>query len=204
MGTENLSGDKTMIRSYFNSQAETWDEMIAEKDGLKLAKMADGLAIAPGSAVLDVGTGTGVFIPFLLDKIGSHGKLVCLDIAEKMLEKARRKNYTGNLEFVCGDIAKTHFENESFDAVVCYSSFPHFQDKPVCLREIRRILKKGGRLFICHTSSRSEINEIHGRIPGLEADLLPDNADMLEILSASGFRKIELQDEAGSYLAVAV
>ncbi len=203
METEGTPGDKTMTHAYFNSKADIWDEKIAEKDSTKLERMVKNLGILPGSTVLDVGTGTGVFAPFLLKEIGAQGKLVCLDSAEKMLEKARVKNFKGNVEFVCADIVRTEFPSESFDAVVCYSSFPHFRDKPKALGEISRILKRGGRLFICHTSSRSAIHQIHLKIPELSSDLIPDGEEMRRLLSSSGFGRISVYDGADSYLAKA-
>ena len=192
-----------MTQSYFDGKADIWDEKIAEKDTDKLKNMANNLDIKPGSHVLDVGTGTGIFVPFLLKKVGNKGKLVCLDSAEKMLEKAREKKFKGNIEYFCSDITSTKFEDEVFDAVVCYSSFPHFRDKPKALREIKRLLKKGGKLFICHTSSRSAINEIHQHVAELCTDLIPDQEEMWNLLSSAGFREIKLYDEASSYFAKA-
>jgi ubiquinone/menaquinone biosynthesis C-methylase UbiE len=190
-----------MIRTYFNRQADEWDDTVAEKDPSKLEKMAARLDIEPGSTVLDVGTGTGVFVPFLLQKIGPSGKLVCLDFAEAMLEKARAKNFQGNLEYVCADILNTDFADEFFDDVVCYSSFPHFADKPAALREIRRVLKRGGRLFICHTSSRDAINAIHRHIALLSDDTIPEKCDMQEMLEEAGFTNINIEEGADNYLA---
>jgi ubiquinone/menaquinone biosynthesis C-methylase UbiE len=192
-----------MSRSYFNSKADIWDEKIAEKDPEKLENMAKKLDIQPGSTILDVGTGTGIFVPFLLKKIGNKGKLVCLDSAEKMLEKARKKNFKGNIEYLCSDISSTQFADEVFDAVVCYSSFPHFGDKSKALKEISRVLKKGGKLFICHTSSKTAIHEIHQQVPELSTDLIPDKGEMLQLLSSAGFGQIDVRDETSSYLAKA-
>jgi ubiquinone/menaquinone biosynthesis C-methylase UbiE len=192
-----------MTQSYFNNKADIWDEKIAEKDLAKLENMAKNLDIHPGSTVLDVGTGTGIFIPFLLKKVGNKGKVVCLDFAEKMLEKARKKNFKGNIEYVCSDVSDTHLGDEMFDVVVCYSSFPHFKDKAGALQEIKRLLKKGGRLFICHTSSRAFINEIHQHIPELSSDLIPDKEEMQHLLSSAGFGQVGVYGETNSYLAKA-
>jgi ubiquinone/menaquinone biosynthesis C-methylase UbiE len=192
-----------MTRSYFNRQADIWDERIAEKDSKRLASLAQRLDIRRDDTVLDVGTGTGVLVPFLLEKIGPEGKLVCLDAAEKMLAKARAKNFQGNIEYIRADISRTRFRDEVYNAVVCYSSFPHFQDKAGALQEISRVLKKGGRLFICHTSSRASINRIHQRIPELSHDLIPDNGEMERLLSLAGLGQINLHNEASSYLAAA-
>lgn len=193
-----------MTRSYFNRQADIWDEKIAEKDTDKLVNMANRLDIRRDDTVLDVGTGTGVLVPFLLEKVGPEGKLVCLDAAEKMLAKARAKNFQGNIEYICADISHTRFRDEVFDAVVCYSSFPHFQDKARALQEISRVLKKGGRLFICHTSSRASINQIHQGIPELSHDLIPDDQEMQQLLIMAGFGQIHLSDGVSSYLAIAM
>ena len=193
-----------MTESYFNGKAETWDDKNAEKDNSRLESMAIRLDIQPGSAVLDVGTGTGVFIPFLLKKVGDKGRLVCLDSAEKMLEKARSKNFKSNIEYVCSDISSTTFGDEVFDAVVCYSSFPHFRDKPIAVKEIGRVLKRGGKLFICHTSSRVGINRRHRRVPELAHDILPDENEMQQLLSQAGFIQIRIDDRTDSYLAAAV
>ena len=74
-----------MIKTYFNSKAAIWDDEVAEKDAIKLSQMAERLLIRKGAKVLDVGTGTGVFIPYLQKHMGERGLLIAMDIAEKML-----------------------------------------------------------------------------------------------------------------------
>jgi len=190
-------------RAFFNAQAATWDDCAAERDMSRLQAMADRLDIRPGAAILDVGTGTGVFIPFLLKKAGAEGSLVCLDFAEEMLKAARAKGFEGNISYICADIEDNSLPGDSFDAVVCYSVFPHFQNRRKALKEIQRLLKKEGRLFICHTSSRHEINEIHRSIPEVCNHLLPENGDMRRMLLEAGFTDISIQDGQADYLAVA-
>ena len=74
-----------------------------------------------------------------------------------MLGKARGKNFVGNIEFVCCDISDTHISPETFDLRSAIR-VSHFKEKTIAL-EIKRVLK-GGKLFICHTSSRCDINEM--------------------------------------------
>jgi ubiquinone/menaquinone biosynthesis C-methylase UbiE len=190
-------------REFFNARAATWDEKVAEKDVSRLEKMAARLDIRPGDRVLDVGTGTGVFVPYLLQKIGDAGRLVCLDFAEEMLRQARLKGFTGNIDYLCADIEDSRLPDASFDAVVCYSVFPHFQDKPKALREINRLLRPGGRVFICHTSGRRTINKIHRSLPEVRDHLLPESAEMLRLLSGAGFEDIVIDDGPDDYLASA-
>jgi len=192
-----------MTKEYFNQMAASWDEVAAERDVSKLERLAQSLDIKPGSTVLDVGTGTGIFVPFLLAKIGRTGRLVALDFAEEMLKKAQAKSFRGNIDYLNADITSVPLPDEVFDAVVCYSSFPHFHDKPKALREIKRLLKKGGKLFICHTSSRATINEIHRGIAAVADDTIPDSAEMRNMLRETGFTDIKISEATDSYLVSA-
>ncbi|HUT68548.1 MAG TPA: methyltransferase domain-containing protein [Dehalococcoidales bacterium] len=193
-----------VIRAYFNQQADTWDELIAEKDTGKLERMAKRLDLEPGSTLLDVGTGTGVFLPYLLAMIGRNGRVVGLDIAARMLSRACDKGFHGEAQYICGDVMAVPCPDAMFDAVVCYSSFPHFQDKPRAFHEIHRVLKDGGRLLICHTASRARINEIHHQKPVVSHDLIPEADEVREMLLAAGFTEIRIADEDDSYLASAM
>ena len=193
-----------MIKEYFNEKAVICDETVAERDTTRLEHMAKRLNIRLGSTVLDVGTGTGVFLPFLLSKIGKNGRIVALDFAEKMLRRAQAKGFNGNVDYLQADVANIPLPDEIFDIVVCYSSFPHFQDKPRAFTEMNRVMKDGGRLLICHTSSRAEINEIHRQIPVVENDTIPDGDEMQLLLSAAGFTEIKVDDKSDSYLVSAI
>lgn len=193
-----------MSKKYFNTRAATWDEKVAEKDGSKLEKLLSHLEIESGAKVLDVGTGTGVFVPYLTRKIGEQGKLVCLDFAEKMLAISQTKQFQGNISYLCADIADSGLPDDTFDAVVCYSVFPHFEDKPRVLSEIYRVLRPGGCLYIAHTSGRQAINEIHRELPEVSGHLLPESNEMMRLLTGAGFKDIIINDGEDSYLVSAL
>jgi ubiquinone/menaquinone biosynthesis C-methylase UbiE len=195
------NGKVLMTKAYFNQQAHIWDKKIAEKDTAKLERIANCLTIRPGATILDVGTGTGVFLPYLLDKVGMCGRIIALDHAEKMLAKAKAKGFSGNIVYLCADVLAIPLTDETCDAVVCYSSLPHFPDKAQALREMKRLLKKGGGIFICHSSAREHINSIHRRIPTVQNDLLPDAIEMTILLTNAGFTEIKVEDTAENYLA---
>ena len=192
-----------MSKEFFNSRAAGWDEEAAEKDSARLEAMAARLDIKAGAAVLDVGTGTGVFVPYLVNKIGDQGSLVCLDYAEEMLKVACAKNFRGNITYICDEIETCRLPDRSFDAVVCYSVFPHFQDKPKALKKISRLLKDNRKLYICHTSSRQAINDIHRRLPEVSDHLLPRNEEMRRMLAGAGFKDISIADGKDNYLVTA-
>ncbi|MEJ2047778.1 MAG: class I SAM-dependent methyltransferase [Dehalococcoidia bacterium] len=192
-----------MTRVFFNQKAAAWDEKHCEQDAAKLEVLAQRLEIEPGATLLDVGSGTGIFLPFLLKKLGKQGVLVALDYAEEMLRKARGKNFSQRIGYLQGDVASLPLRSEIFDACVCYSSFPHFQNKPKALAEMNRVLKEDGWLFICHTSSRSEINQVHCQIPALANDIIPVESEMKSLLERAQFTNISIADDSDSYLATA-
>jgi len=192
-----------MIRDYFNEKAEDWDGYAAERDAGRLERMVEKLGLKSGMIILDIGTGTGIFLPYILKKIGYNGRVIALDIAQKMLLQAQRKGFKGEIDFLCADVENIPLQADTCDAVVCYSSFPHFQDKTRALREMRRVLKKSGCVFICHTSGREAINQIHSSVPLLCHDLLPGGTTMKKLLETAGFSGIIVEDAADSYLATA-
>ena len=193
-----------MIREYFNNKADTWDENIAEKDTGKLTAMAERLRLESGSVVLDVGSGTGVFLPYMLARIGDEGKIVAIDLAEDMLAVSMAKNPGNNVEYLNADIMDVPLNNEAFDYVVCYSCFPHFQDKSKALAQIKKVLKREGKVFVCHTSSRAHINEIHSGISLMKDDLLPDPGEMTELMTQAGFISIEVEEGDETYFVSGV
>lgn len=190
-----------MSRAYFNRQAVAWDEIASEQDMTKLKQMSQRLNVTPGSTVLDVGSGTGVLLPFLLNTIGKRGQLIALDFAEEMLKRAQAKGLREDIDYLQGDVTSMPLIAGAFDVVVCYSTFPHFKDKPRALAEINRVTKSGGKLFICHTSSRDTINRLHHGIPAVQDDIIPGEDEMRLMLSEAGFTSIIIEDEGESYLA---
>ena len=197
---EETAGGGEMIRTYFNHRAVDWNETSLEAAMTKLELMVKRLNIKPGSTVLDAGSGTGVLIPFLLSQIGREGRLMALDFAEEMLKRAQAKGYK-DVAYLHADVTSIPVGDEVFDVVVCYSSFPHFRDKLRALAEINRVTKGGGRLLICHTSSRAMINQLHRQIPAVENDIIPDEPEMQFLLSRAGFTDIKIDDSNEGYLA---
>jgi ubiquinone/menaquinone biosynthesis C-methylase UbiE len=191
------------LEAYFDERADVWDETVAEKDSAKLSAMAARLGLKPGDTVLDVGSGTGVLVPYLLSQLGSSGTLVGLDLARGMLRKAADKGFGPRVSLLQADIRLAPLRSGACDAVVCYSSFPHFRDKPAALWELHRVLRPGGALAIAHTSGREHINARHARVPMLKNDRLQDEPEMRRMLVGAGFADIAVEDRPDSYLVTA-
>ena len=192
-----------MSREFFDQRAQTWDENVAEKDESKLRGAVERMHLTKGAAVLDIGTGTGILLPYVMNVLGPRGSILALDFSRKMLEQARRKYGPEQVSFLLADVESIPIFAGSFDAVICYSSFPHFHDKPKALSEMRRALRTGGRLFICHTSSRTQINRRHRKMPPVMNDLIPPEKKMRRTMERVGFCEISIEDRDDSYLACA-
>ena len=95
--------------------------------------------------VLDACCGTGDLAVAAWKKAGA-GHVVGLDFSERMLERARRK--APELEWVQGDVLALPFEDGSFDSAVVGFGVRNVEDLEVALKELRRMLRPGGRLGI--------------------------------------------------------
>ena len=195
--------DKRVSRKYFNEKAEQWDETIRNNDAKKLQALADRLFIPEQAWILDVGTGTGVFLPYLKKRVNHNSRVICMDFAFNMLVQAKSKKMVGSVDYICAEIESLRFSHELFDVVMCYSTFPHFHDKPSALLTIHQLLKPGGSLYIGHTASRETINNIHRAIPDFQDHLIPDKNKMENLFQQAGFFEFDVSELADSYLAAA-
>jgi len=71
------------------------------------------------------------------------------------------------------------------------------------LKNIYRLLKTDGKMFICHTANREEINAIHRKIPDLMDHLIPEGKKMRKMLSVAGFDEVSIADNSEYYLVEA-
>lgn len=173
-------------REFFNSMAEKWDTF-CRHDTNKIKYILDLLDIGRGANILDVGTGTGILVPFLSEQVGENGGIVAIDVSEKMLEIAKRKYPLKNVAFVCGDILEADLPKEFFDFAICYSVFPHFEDKQLAVRAISKYLEKDGMFVICHSQSRESINNLHrSASEAVAEDNLPDAGIIKSYFSKAG------------------
>jgi SAM-dependent methyltransferase len=104
----------------------------------------------PGERILEIGPGTGYYTLGLAQWIGD-GELELLDIQSEMLEHTMRKVRARGLTNVSSsqaDATNLPYEDRSFDAALLVTVFGEIPDGDAALREVRRVLKPGGRLII--------------------------------------------------------
>jgi demethylmenaquinone methyltransferase/2-methoxy-6-polyprenyl-1,4-benzoquinol methylase len=188
-------------QDFFNDLAEQWDET-NKWDMDKIALMLKLLYIKDGDTILDVGTGTGVLIPLLR---GYTGNITAIDSAEKMIEVARKKFEGQNVNFIHGDALEYPFEDGSFDHIICYSVFPHFDDKPLAIARLATKLKPGGLLSVLHSSSKERINGVHVHTHSMDikSDNLPPAQALVPCARDNGLREEIVIDNPEMYLFAA-
>ncbi|MCL5421850.1 MAG: bifunctional demethylmenaquinone methyltransferase/2-methoxy-6-polyprenyl-1,4-benzoquinol methylase UbiE [Nitrospirae bacterium] len=105
--------------------------------------------IRRGENVLDICTGTGELAKLVLKKVGPEGSLTGADFCEDMLEIAKKKlsPMPKNLSFVLSDARELAFPDNMFDVVTVSFGMRNVPDTAAALKEIRRVLKPGGRFF---------------------------------------------------------
>jgi len=189
-------------RQFFDQAAADWDTLEVEETHVRLREIVAGLDIAPGAAVLDVGCGTGILLPILRESMDGDGYVVALDLSREMLKRARDKGQPAI--YMQGDGQRLPLPEGVFDWVLCNAVFPHFPDQLRTLAELRRVLRTGGRLVICHAFNRKEINEFHHSTGGVVAhDTIPNEGEMLRLLQEAGLEEAQVWDEPDRYLALA-
>ena len=178
-------------------------------------------SVRVGDRVLDACCGTGDLAIAALRH--GAGEVVGIDFAERMLERARQKEPA--IEWLQGDVLALPFEDESFDAATVGFGIRNVDDLEAGLRELRRVLRPGGRLAILEiTTPRGPLAPFYrlwfDRIVPLVGRVLPGGAaytylpasvrrfpspeQLADQLAANGFAAVRFRLFAGSIVALHV
>jgi len=128
-----------------------------------------------GARVFEAGCGTGLNTEFLA---GQGAQVVAMDFSGAMLEKARARVGQSSVRFEVGDV--THpwpAEDESCDLVVITLVLEHVEDLAPVFAQARRVLRKGGLLYIA---------ELHPyrQLAGGQARFTPEGSDREQLVPA--------------------
>jgi arsenite methyltransferase len=109
----------------------------------------DAVRAEPGERILDVGCGPGFYVSELLDKVGSTGMVVGIDISADMLAMAtRRCEGHDNVAFHQASATSLPVDGSSFDAAISVQVLEFVEDVDAALGELNRALRPGGRLVL--------------------------------------------------------
>lgn len=107
--------------------------------------------IKEGDVVLDLGSGAGIDAILAAKKVGDKGRVIGVDMTEEMIAKAKvnaKKQGIKNVEFILGEIEKLPLQDNSVDIIITNCVINLTPDKIKALKEARRVLKKGGKMYI--------------------------------------------------------
>lgn len=110
--------------------------------------LAAGIVHQPGS-ILDVGCGTGKLLR-RANRYWPDAQLIGVDPAKGMIEMAKR--LTPYATFFTGMAEALPLEDASVDLALSTISFHHWQDQPAGIREIARVLRRGGYFILVDAS----------------------------------------------------
>ncbi len=150
------------------------------------------LDLQPGDNVLEVGVGTGLSLPLYPPEV----RVIGIDISREMLEKARRRITRTGLHTVSVqemDAEAMTFPESSFDRVVAMYVVSVVPDPVALVREMRRVCKPGGDIFIANhfLSHNRVLSAVEGmlkpisRLAGFRPDL-----DLDQFLEETGLEVV--------------
>jgi ubiquinone/menaquinone biosynthesis C-methylase UbiE len=163
-------------------------ERAVRKDVLRLA------GLARGDSVLDVGCGTGTLAIAAKERLGAAGSVLGIDASPEMIARARAKAKRRHLDIAFERAAAEAlpFPNARFDVVLSTIMLHHLPRKirEQAAREIRRVLKPGGRAVILDFQDSGKRNRLmqhfrHRRHGHVKID------EMLAMLTETGLTIVQ-------------
>jgi demethylmenaquinone methyltransferase/2-methoxy-6-polyprenyl-1,4-benzoquinol methylase len=210
------------VRTMFDRIAPVYDVMnrvMTAGLDVRWRRLAAEAAVRKGDRVLDAACGTGDLA--IADVKAGAGKVTGLDFSERMLERARRKS--ASIEWIQGDMLALPFADETFDAATVGFGVRNVDDLALGLRELRRVLRPGGRLAILEiTQPRGALRPFYslwfdravpllGKVlPGGDAytylpasvKRFPTAERLADMLREAGFGDVRFRLMAGSIVAL--
>jgi ubiquinone/menaquinone biosynthesis C-methylase UbiE len=105
--------------------------------------------IEPGMTVLEVGPGSGTYTIATARRIGAQGRLVTVDIEERMIERVKHRAQTegvSNIEAKVADVYDLPFADATFDAIYMIAVIGEIPSPEKALREFHRVLSPSGTI----------------------------------------------------------
>ncbi len=148
------------------------------------------LEVQPNDRILEVGFGPGVGIE-LLARSAPAGYVAGVDPSKEMVDQATARNakaiQSGHVDLRCGAVESLPFEDNTFNKVLAINSMQVWTDAVASLREIRRVMRAGGRIALGFTPYSGQ------RKGGLT-----------ERLTAAGFTEAHVVDTDTGFCALAI
>ena len=135
-------------RRIFGQRASKYTTSAAHTDPWVLGRVVELAAPEPGWAILDLGTGTGHTAFALAPHVA---RVTGIDLTPEMLAEAKKlqaAKSVANVDWAIADVHQLPFGDKAFRLITCRRAAHHFSHVRQSLREMRRVLRAGGRLVI--------------------------------------------------------
>jgi ubiquinone/menaquinone biosynthesis C-methylase UbiE len=166
--------------------------------GPQTVAFAKTLGLKPGMAVLDVGSGIGGPARHFAEAYGCE--VTGIDLTPAFVELANeltaRTGLAGHARFVNGSALAMPFETASFDLATMIHVGMNIGDKPALFREVRRVLRPGGR-FVVYDVMRAREGDLPMPMPWAETlstSFVETPGTYRALLEAAGFRVTQDRD----------
>ena len=161
-------------------------------------------APANGEVLVDLGCGQGRDVLRAAGMVGASGRAIGVDMTEAMLDTARKSAppFLSNVKFVRSELASLDVPEAAADVVISNCTINHAPDKAAVYREIRRILKPGGRFVVSDVIADQELPESVRNDPAAWAacygGAIPE-AEYRAAIESAGFTGIEVLHRSDPY-----
>ena len=157
--------------------------------------------IKEGDIVLDLGSGAGFDCFLAARKVGDSGKVIGVDMTQEMIDKANantEKYGDRNIEFRLGEIEDLPVEDDSIDVAISNCVINLVPNKEKAFKEIYRVLKKGGRMYLSDIVLLENLSEEQKNdknlLTGCVAGAIHKD-DYLKIIKDAGFEVESLSED---------
>ncbi len=165
------------VIEFFDRLADSWDN--EPVNDVVINKIVDITNLQKGAKVLDVACGTGVMVPFYLER---GATVVGVDISAKMIEIACKKFAQPQVAFVCADVEKADLPQD-FDYVMVHNALPHFNSPHTLIKSLSDHTAPRGRITVAHSISKAMLDEHHQKTASKVSKGLIDENQLSEIMS---------------------
>ncbi len=207
--TRHLTADAPTTRSlqdYGGPPPANYERYFVPAIGRPLAgELVDAAALQAGERVLDVACGTGVVARLAAEQVGTGGAVTGLDAHPGMLAVAGSVPAKGaTIDWHQADAAATGLPDAAYDVVLCQLGLQFFADRTAALREMRRVLRPGGRIAVNVAGPAPPMFEIfeHALADHVSPDAagfiatvfsLSERPELESLLERAGFEEISVE-----------
>ena len=184
-------------RALFRDEVDRFREPTPREVVPRLKRIVELAGLVPSDRVLDVGTGTGVLIPYI--KHYGVRTIVGCDLSPTMLDEARRQH--PDVSFWCGDVVDLPDRYGSFDTVFLNAMFGNVWDQSAALRRVAALLVASGRICISHPLGSRFVADLHHDDPRRTPHLLPDRNRLRELTATLELKTLYFEDSVELYAA---